>query len=101
MAIQSLKGKPFYNNGTGDLIQSFIFPDNDPDSDCITYNEDFLGAKWTVPLTVDGRSYRPCIAVYGQLPAPTLVVYEDQVVVVNVINALFTETVSIHWHGLD
>ena len=101
--IQSLKereeeGKPFYINGTGDLIPSFIF---DQDSDCITYNEDFSGAECTVPLTVDGRTYRPCIAVNGQVPGPTLVVYEDQVVVVNVINALLTETVSIHWHGMD
>ena len=104
--IQSLKereeeGKPFYINGTGDLIPSFVFPDDDQDSVCITYNEDFSGAKCTVPLTVDGRTYRPCIAVNGQVPGPSLVVYEDQVVVVNVINALLTETVSLHWHGMD
>ena len=101
VATQSLKGKPFYINGTGDLIPSFIFRDKDPDSDCITYNEDFSGAKCTVPVTVDGRTYRPCIAVNGRVPGPALVVYEDQVVVVNVINALLTETVSIHWHGMD
>ena len=95
------EGKPFYINETGHLVPSFVFRDDDQDSDCITYNEDFAGAKCTVPLTVDGRTYRPCIAVNGQVPGPTLVVYEDQVVVVNVVNTLLTETTSIHWHGMD
>ena len=94
-------GKPFYINETGHLVPSFVFEDDDQDSDCITYNEDFAGAKCTVPQTVDGRTYRPCIAVNGQVPGPTLVVYEDQVVVVNVVNTLLTETTSIHWHGMD
>ena len=95
------EGKPFYINETGHLVPSFVFRDDDQDSDCITYNEDFAGAKCTVPLTVDGRTYRPCIAVNGQVPGPTLVVHEDQVVVVNMINGLLTETTSLHWHGMD
>ena len=101
MAIQSQKGKQFYIDGTGDLIPSFILPDDDPDSDCITYNEDILGAKCTVPLTMEGRIYHPCIAVIGQVPGPMLLVYEDQVVIVDVIIALLTETVSLLWHGMD
>ena len=101
LRVREEEGKPFYINGTGNLVPSFVFPDDDQDSDCITYNEDFDGAKCTVPLTVDGKTYRPCIAVNGQVPGPTLVVYEGQVVIVNVINGMLTETISIHWHGLD
>ena len=104
--LQSLKvreeeGKPFYINSTGNLVPSFTFTDDDGDSDCITYNEDFEGAKCTVPITADGKTYRPVISVNGLVPGPTLVVYEGQVVVANVINGLLTETISIHWHGMD
>ena len=95
------EGKPFYINDTGYIVPSFVSMDDDGDSDCITFNEDFAGAKCTIPLTVDGKTYRPCIAINGLVPGPTLVVNEGQVVVANVINALITETISIHWHGMD
>ena len=104
--LQSLKvreeeGKPFYINSTGNLVPSFTFTDDDGDSDCITYNEDFESAKCTVPITADGKTYRPVISVNGLVPGPMLVVYEGQVVVANIINGLLTETISIHWHGMD
>ena len=98
--LQSLKsreeeGQPFYINSTGNLIPSF------PGSSCLTYDENFDSVKCTVPITADGKTYRPVISVNGQIPGPTLVVYEGQVIIVNVINGLLTETISIHWHGMD
>lgn len=99
--IRLEEGRPFYINSTGSIVPSFVKADSDGDSDCITYNEDFEGAKCTIPFTLDGRSYRPVIAVNGRVPGPTLVVYEKQIVVVNVINGMLTETISIHWHGLN
>ena len=95
------EGKPFYINATGYLVPSFISRDDDGDSDCVTFDEDFERAKCTVPITVDGMTYRPCIAVNGQVPGPTLVVYEGQVVIANLVNNMITETVSIHWHGMN
>ncbi len=99
--VREEEGKLFYINSTGYIVPSFISSDDDGDSDCITFNEDFAGAKCTIPLTVDGRTYRPCIAVNGQVPGPTLVVYENQTVVANVINGMITETISVHWHGMN
>ena len=53
----------------------------------------------TQPFTVDGKSMRSFIAVNGRAPGPTLIVYEDRYIVVNVINKLDSNT-SIHWHGM-
>lgn len=49
---------------------------------------------------VDGKSYRPFIAVNGQIPGPTLIVSQDQTVIVNVQNNLLDEAISVHWHGM-
>lgn len=99
--IRLEEGRAFYINATGGIVPSYPRTDGDGDSDCLTYDEDFAGAKCTVPFTLDGRSYRPVIAVNGRVPGPTLVVYEGQVVVVDVVNGMITETISIHWHGLN
>lgn len=101
VSIRLEEGKPFYINSSGYIVPSFISRDDDGDSDCVTFNEDFEGVECTVPLTVDGRTYRPCIAINGQVPGPTLVVYENQTIVANVINGMVTETISIHWHGMN
>jgi len=87
---------PYYINATGSLITSF--PTRM--ARCKLYDEKFDEVGCTVPITVDGRTYRPCIAANGQIPGPTLVVYENQFLVVNVINNLLTEAITIHWHGM-
>ena len=56
--------------------------------------------KCTNPQFVDGKTYRSAIAVYGQIPGPTLIVHEGQTVVIHVHNNLTTEGISIHWHGM-
>ncbi len=39
------------------------------------------------------------IGVNGLMPGPTLVVTEDQTVIIEVTNTLINKEVSIHWHG--
>ena len=54
----------------------------------------------TSAFTVDGATYRDFIAVNGQIPGPTLIVYHDQTVVVNVKNQMKVGSITVHWHGL-
>ena len=63
-------------------------------------SDDCKNKKCTKACTVDGRTYRPVIAVNSQFPGPTLIVHEDQTVVVNVKNNLTDQDISIHWHGM-
>lgn len=65
-----------------------------------TNEQTFKDMNCSVPMTVDGRSYRLYIAVNGRIPGPTLVVTEDQIVQVDVVNRLTSEGVTIHWHGM-
>ena len=51
--------------------------------------------------TADGLTYRTFIGINGRLPGPTLIVYQGQTVVVDVVNMLLTEVTTIHWHGLE
>ena len=62
--------------------------------------QDFQAINCSIPMTVDGRSYRMYIAINGQIPGPTLIVTEGQMVHVNVTNKLTNEGVTVHWHGL-
>ena len=50
---------------------------------------------------VDGKTYRAFIGINGRIPGPTLVVYQSQTVVVEVINMMLSEVTTIHWHGLS
>ena len=68
------EGTPFYINSTGYLVPSFTHIDGDGDLDCITFDEDFKTVKCSIPLTVDGKTYQPVVAVNGQVPGPTIVV---------------------------
>ena len=86
-------GKPYFiNDTTGGLQRIPIGPDKD---------EGCSPTNCTQANTADGTTYRTFIGINGRLPGPTLVVYEGQTVVVDVINALATEPITIHWHGLD
>uniref|UniRef100_K1PED6 L-ascorbate oxidase n=1 Tax=Magallana gigas TaxID=29159 RepID=K1PED6_MAGGI len=49
--------------------------------------------------TGDGR-YKLVYAINGEIPSPNIVVFEDQIVSVNVYNKLEVEGVAIHWHGM-
>ena len=51
------------------------------------------------PIIADGKINRTFISVNRGLPGPTLIVHEDQIVIVNVENR-YKENISIHWHGM-
>ena len=63
-------------------------------------DEDFTQESCSIPMTVDGVSYRRYIAVNGRIPGPTLIITEDQLVKVTVVNRLTSEAMTIHWHGM-
>ena len=69
-------------------------------NDSITTIDDFKSHHCSVPMTVDGHTYRMYIAVNGQIPGPTLIVTEGQKVHVDVYNKLTNEGLTIHWHGM-
>ena len=52
------------------------------------------------PFFVDGHTFRSFIAVNGRIPGPTIIVTQYQLVKVNIINRLASESISIHWHGM-
>ena len=62
--------------------------------------EEFTLMNCTVPVTADGRTYRPYFAVNGRIPGPTLIVSEGQTVRVDVHNHLRDDGVTINWHGI-
>jgi len=66
---------------------------------CRNVSEDDV-RNCTPIYTFDASTFRPFIAVNGQVPGPTLIVWENQTVVVNVSNLLQMQTISIHWHGM-
>lgn len=51
------------------------------------------------PIIADGMINRTFIAINRGLPGPTLIVHEDQVMIVNLENR-YSDNVSIHWHGM-
>lgn len=63
-------------------------------------NDFCLKSRCTEAFTVDGKTYRTVIAVNSHFPGPTLIVYKDQTVIVDVKNNLTDQDISIHWHGM-
>ena len=59
------------------------------------------GKHCSPPQTVDGKTFRTFISVNGLTPGPTLIVSYKQTVIVNVLNAHPSESVTIHWHGMS
>ena len=87
--MRGTEGEVFYiNNGFLSSVRNRNRCLNGTDPNC------------TDAITVDSSTYRSVIAVNGQVPGPTLIVYENQTIVVDVINNLATEGISIHWHGM-
>ena len=55
----------------------------------------------TQPLAVDGYTFRDVLAINYQIPGPTIIVNQGQIVSVYFTNGLEAGGVSIHWHGMD
>ena len=93
-------GDTYYLDATG-----YHPPGNNVERRCyinapLVNDEDFKQWSCSIPMTVDGVSYRRYIAVNGRIPGPTLIVTEDQLVKITVVNRLTNEVITIHWHGM-
>ena len=62
--------------------------------------KDFNTADCSDPQFVDGNTYRMAIGVNGQIPGPTIIVHDKQMVTIHVHNNMSSEGISIHWHGM-
>ena len=60
----------------------------------------FNRADCSDPQFVDGKTYRMAIGVNGQIPGPTIIVHDGQMITINVHNNMSSEGISIHWHGM-
>jgi len=82
-----------------------------------TVKLDFLVEEWVVdffnptnykkrpndrktPFNIAEDKRKGAILVNGQYPGPTVEVYENDWVEINVINGMISESTSIHWHGV-
>lgn len=101
---RGIAGVGYHIDESGNYISSTprrIFPNDRHCWESLVSDEsEFRERTCSVPLTVDGRSYRMAIAVNGLVPGPTLIVREGQLVAVTVINRLTSEAITIHWHGI-
>ncbi|XP_078351402.1 uncharacterized protein LOC144636140 [Oculina patagonica] len=87
---RGVRGVTYYFNNSGTALPL------QTGRECSTLDS----TKCTDPQFIDGKTYRLAIAVNGQIPGPTLIVHEEQIVVIHVHNNLTTEGISIHWHGM-
>ena len=85
---------------------SYFIQDNGTDKSHNRYDgktcssDNFNSTLCTQPQYVDGETFRTGIGVNGQIPGPTLIVHEQQMVVIHVRNNLTDKGISIHWHGM-
>ncbi len=102
---RGIAGSTYFANSSGYIPtippDTPIFGPNRPCSlrDPIVNLEDFL-ADCSIPMTVDGETFRLFVAVNGRIPSPTLIVDEGALVRVRVQNKLTSEGITIHWHGM-
>ena len=84
------QGKVYFINKNGEL-QHIPLPPNTASCENINCTE---------ANTVDGKTFRSILSINGRIPAPTLIVHENQTVVADIENLLSGEGISIHWHGM-
>ena len=82
-------------------LQTFTrYPVNiNDDGKVVSYDGNNYDVGYTEAATVDGKTYRPFYAINGRSPGPTLIVTENQMVIVNVKNNIRGESITIHWHA--
>ncbi|KAK3103109.1 hypothetical protein FSP39_016527 [Pinctada imbricata] len=67
----------------------------------VTNTSDATPVPESQVIVADGSEKQRLVVVANMsMPGPDIVVYEGQRLIVHVENHLFTEGVSIHWHGL-
>ena len=86
----------------GPSSENLMIPDLGPcwNNSALRSEIDFNNMGCSIPMMVDGRSYRQFIAINKRIPGPTLIVYKDQIVVGDVFNHLTNEGITIHWHRI-
>ena len=106
--MRDTAGDVYYLNGRGytpalppkptkkDPLPEYGHCYNDTDMTAQTFSENGC----SVPATIDGDTFRMFIGVNGQMPGPTMIFYEGQIVRIRVQNDLRSETISVHWHGM-
>merc|ERR1711968_263093 len=52
------------------------------------------------PFNIPDENRKSAILVNGQYPGPTVEVYENDTVSINVVYRMISEATSIHWHGI-
>merc|ERR1711871_1808332 len=57
-------------------------------------------SKRQTPFSIPDENRKGAILVNGQYPGPTVEVFENDTVKINVINNLLSEATTIHWHGI-
>ncbi len=87
-------GRLYYINTTGELVALPGGSEDDPNA-CAPESD-----GCSDPVIADGLSYRSIFTINGQLFGPTLVVWENQTLVIDVRNNMLSESTSIHWHGM-
>ena len=92
--IPGYGGRVWYFNNTGELNEFPPEPLNETPDTCV--NNRFC----TDAHTVDGNSFRSILTINNRFPAPTLIVPNNAIVLVDVYNRLSSEATSIHWHGM-
>lgn len=109
-SMRTTAGDTYYLNSQGYVPSLPLYSSengNKPPEYGLCYNsshtidgETFETNNCSVPITVDGATFRMIIGVNGQIPGPTLIVHERQIVQVRVVNKLTSEGISVHWHGM-
>ena len=90
VAPPGTQGKFYLINEDGELEHIPLTPN---ETNC-------LGINCTEANTVDGRTFRSFFGTNGRIPAPTLIVHENQTVIADINNLLPGEGMSFHWHGM-
>ena len=103
-SIRDIPGRIYFLNSSG-FTPAVSSEDLNFNDICkVTYpaefDESFTNIGCSVPMTVDGITYRRFIGVNGRIPGPTLIVTVNQTVKVRVYNNLTSEGITVHWHGM-
>ena len=102
-SIRDIPGRTYFLNASGfyPAVTSEELDFNDVcDASSAVFDESFTNIGCSVPMTVDGITYRRFIGVNGSIPGPTLIVTVNQTVKVRVYNDLTSEGITVHWHGM-
>ena len=95
--LQTFTRYPVNGTSIHDLYGSLHYVDEN--GQIVSYDGSSYNNGFTEAATVDGKTYRSFIAVNGRSPGPTLIVTENQRVIVNVKNNVRGQVITIHWHG--